>query len=622
MSRASSRDNSTNFSLFPFIAVLLCVMGGLVVVLVSMSQIARDRRDAAFKQAVVDDPSIEQRKQQLTKISQMRAQAEEQNAALSQTLNEGQQRLRLVEDHISRLHQHLQTLKISLAELQALRSEHYDDRGQAERELRRLRELIEQTKAEIAELESERSNAKKSFSIIPYKGPNGTLRRPLYIECLKDKVVLQPEGVVLEPADFAPPIGVGNPLAAVLRAAKQYYAEADNAGAYDPEVEPYPLLIVRPEGIAGYYQVREAIRAWDSDFGYELVGDDWTLAYPNPNPELAALEQQALDTARDRRLMLAEAMPRAYGGGSRFSGREGGTGGGSTEGSGEGGSGGESQPYDDDLLGEGESTPGPNGSMAPSFFEGGGGVAEEDPLSFASAGGGSGGSEGGTGGGADRDRYGETSEGSPQPAGQPNAAGQQGQPNRFAQAGAPGGATGGEASSPGGDAGQPAAGPGGSTVPSPGGKAGAPVAGGATAQGGGASYGPPSERTGGVLRKDEKPRSVVSIRRPLRIFVESDKLTLTPEEGPKRQIASGQGDLRQIGEALRAEVASWGPAGEGMRWMPVVKVTAAPGGTERADRLVRELRRLGVDATVDGETHPLRPNTAVGPTPEGAGVTR
>lgn len=617
MSRASSRDNSTTFSLFPFIAVLLCVMGGLVVVLVSMSQIARDRRDAANQQAAAADPNIEQRKQQLTKISQVRAQAEEKNAALAKTLTEGQERLRLVEDHIARLHQHLQTLKISLAELQALRSEHYDDRGQAQRELQRLRELIEQTKAEIAELESERQDTKKSFSIIPYKGPNGTLRRPLYIECLKDRVVLQPEGVVLSPTDFAPPIGVGNPLAAVLRAAKQYYSQAENAGAYDPEIEPYPLMIVRPEGIAGYYQVREAIRAWDSDFGYELVGDDWTLAYPNPNPELATLEQQALDTARTRRLVLAQAMPRAYGGGLGFSGRGGGAEAGSAEGSTYGGSGDGSQPYDGDLLGAGESSAGPNGSSPSSFFEGGAGAAgsaEQDPLGLASAGGG-----GGSGGGASGDRYGESAEGSAEGTGKQNASGQ---PDLFANAGAQEGVAGGQGARAGGAAGQSDAGAGGSSVPSPGSAVGAPVAGGATAQGGGASYGPPTERAGSVLRNDEKPRSVVSIRRPLRIFVEADRLTLSPEEGPKRQIESSQGELRQIADALRAEVASWGPAGEGMRWMPVVKVTAAPGGVERADRLVRELRRLGVDATVDGAAIPLRPNTAVGPTPEAAGVTR
>ena len=56
----------------------------------------------------------------------------------------------------------------------------------------------------------------KSYAIVPYQGRQGTSRRPIYIECRANDVILQPEGVKLTIDDFRPPIGPGNPLVAAL----------------------------------------------------------------------------------------------------------------------------------------------------------------------------------------------------------------------------------------------------------------------------------------------------------------------------------------------------------------------------------------------------------------------
>ena len=82
-------------------------------------------------------------------------------------------------------------------------------------------------------------------------------------------------------------MGPGNPLAAALRAAREHLlAERE----FDPQAgEPYPMLLVRPEGIAAYYAAREAMKSWGCDFGYELIGDDWKLAYPPPDPRLVGV---------------------------------------------------------------------------------------------------------------------------------------------------------------------------------------------------------------------------------------------------------------------------------------------------------------------------------------------
>ncbi len=45
-----------------------------------------------------------------------------------------------------------------------------------------------------------------AYSVVPYLGTNGTRRRPIFIECLADRIVLQPEGIELAAEDFEEPL--------------------------------------------------------------------------------------------------------------------------------------------------------------------------------------------------------------------------------------------------------------------------------------------------------------------------------------------------------------------------------------------------------------------------------
>ena len=134
-------------------------------------------------------------------------------------LRDEHSRLSHVEDHIRRLQEQMRSLQLAAVEFEALEQEHYDDREQAEREVERLNQLIDGSRKTIASLQEEALKAPASYAVVPYEGPNGTFRRPMYIECVKDGVVLQPEGVHISANDLRPPYGAGNPLAAALRAA-------------------------------------------------------------------------------------------------------------------------------------------------------------------------------------------------------------------------------------------------------------------------------------------------------------------------------------------------------------------------------------------------------------------
>ena len=93
------------------------------------------------------------------------------------------------------------------------------------------KEQAEKLRNEIADLEKLRleqaesqKNKPKRMSIIPYKGRNGTTQRPIYVECMYDRVVIQPEGIEFTQADFLAAKSAGNPLDASLRAVREHFA--------------------------------------------------------------------------------------------------------------------------------------------------------------------------------------------------------------------------------------------------------------------------------------------------------------------------------------------------------------------------------------------------------------
>jgi biopolymer transport protein ExbD len=321
MSRARHAAEQNAVQLFPFVAVLLCTMGSLMVLLVVIARSARvhaieaaaaTRAAAAAKSALTPAQELAAKKK-LAQIADFQSQLDTIRQQATEKLRQDQLRLSHLEDHMQRLRDQLGSLQLAAAELNSLEGEHYDDRQQAEREIERLQQLIAESRKTIDELRAEMRQRPKSYAIVPYQGRQGTSRRPIYIECRANDVILQPEGVKLTIDDFRPPIGPGNPLVAALRAAREYIHRTESNAAAGKEAEPYPLIIVRPNGIEFYYRVREAIQSWDSEFGYELVEENWELKYAPADPQLASLEYQAAELARNRLQALAAAAPRAYG---------------------------------------------------------------------------------------------------------------------------------------------------------------------------------------------------------------------------------------------------------------------------------------------------------------------
>ena len=654
-------DAGPKISLFPFLAVLLCVMGGLLVLLVIFSRTAGDTARAAVSAAVAD---LEvERENAAWRVEQLRGVRDKTAADLATA------RLQLAgaEEHARELADEVDRL-IALVKAHGSQPAEpgTDDLANLEARVRSARESIEKQRADAA-------NRPPAYAVLPYVGVHGTHRRPLYIECCIDGVFLQPEGIRLSPADFEGPPGPGNPLASALRAAREQISRtATNPG--DPAQQPYPLLLVRPSGVMAYYAAREAIASWGSEFGYQLVDEDWTLAFPPADPVLRDVESRAIDEARRRLAWLAEVRPAkpaakqplyraaptrggivadggpsVLGDQSRWNWTEqqaagaagaggpragaaiaGGRGDGSGRGMGSSGDGiggdtatGRGRPLlatgSDGGAGGGDPLLAARGAAGGSLggsAVGGGGLprAGDDDAAAAASGVSAGGgqSAGGADGAPLGDRYAGDSQFSHAaadrggaPAGRPGSAGGAG--STAANAGATG-AQGAAATGMAGAAG-------GQPLPGMLATGGSSATASATVGGGGAaSLSATRGSNWASFASRERP---IPITRPVRIECAADEFRIL-EDGTrrieKRVPIPGEtaAAVDPLVETLRAKVAGWGLAGERMYWKPQLVLSAAAGGAARRDDLQRLLADSGLETTSDARGDEIRNLPPVG----------
>jgi uncharacterized protein YoxC len=302
--RRGSRSEQLAPALFPFLAVLLCTMGALVLVLV----LVVSQASASAKQALDEGQAAWQEVADVVEVvsAEMLARREQQQEAIDRKRSQ----LEAIEDHIQRLVGELKQLEET--------SRAIDDRLQLDEQQRQdHRQAIANVEARILEerqrleqLQTAAANKPPAFAILPYQGSSGTSRRPIYLECTEQGVTIQPEGVLISLDDLKPPHGPGNPLDTSLRLIRSAYHKLDTSASIASA--PYPLLLVRPDGIRAYVLARAAMSGWDDQFGYELIDQQLPLAFPASIPGLKPQLISNLEVARQRQAALIAAMPRRY----------------------------------------------------------------------------------------------------------------------------------------------------------------------------------------------------------------------------------------------------------------------------------------------------------------------
>src|SRR5690348_14230876 len=187
MSRGRVHEVSSPISLFPFIGILLCTMGALLVILVAVSKSAKNTATREVQSRAHSDAkaATEGTHKRIVETTAYVASLNAVKAKATTRLSEEQAHLGDVEDHIRRLHERVQALQSAAVELQALEQDHHDDHAQAQREIDRLHKLIADSQKSIEQLQESGAKESRSYAVVPYEGPNGTYRRPIYIECVK-----------------------------------------------------------------------------------------------------------------------------------------------------------------------------------------------------------------------------------------------------------------------------------------------------------------------------------------------------------------------------------------------------------------------------------------------------
>jgi hypothetical protein len=596
-------------TLFPFLAVLICTMGSLIVLLVVMVQQAKASAvDVSRQRTAQQAQQQQQRTQQQEQLQREQEDLQWQlhilrgsRAQTAEQLEDRRRELSHLEDVIRDLEQQL---KLVVAEAEQMKQHHPLDRdslADAQQRIEQLKREIDQTRQEIEATRLRLETQEVSYAIVPYEGPHGTHRRPIFVECLEDRIVLQPEGIELLSEDFREPITDDNPLASALRAKREYLADV----LREEDDHPYPLLVVRPEGARAYAAARAAMKSWQAEFGYELVDAALPLEYPVADPALTALMRRAVDQARARRKYLQSIAPARFGrpdsvlrpshqGG--FERQPAASSGPAPASLGEP----DAFAQSDRITDETDAAGGTDNwsGIGPEPEVGGAGESESWAADRASSALASGNPLGNPSATADSFSNEATATGGRQTdfpsdgsgAGQPGSQGAPAATRANAQvSGSPKGPT-----SPSAVAGS------GGPMSVGGSEALGPGAGGALPSPSFSAAGNLSETRGRDWALPENALGATGITRPIRIACHSDRLVLLPEDRAKEklEVLRVEGQLQdQVDELVSRvwqRVETWGIAGPGMYWKPVLVAEVAPSGEQRYVELARLLHDSGI----------------------------
>jgi hypothetical protein len=375
------RRHRLEVSTFPFLAVLLCAMGSLILMLLVLDRrakaAARERAYRAVEQVAAEELRLaeareqewEQRRQalhaqllaqegelnsQIAAIQRQIAAAQTNLAAEEERQKSGRERLLDEQKRLAHLEEDIRDRKAEAANAETKAQD-------SNQEFRRLTAELRSLERTLAELKALRAKQQNTYSVVPYRGRRGDSRAPLYLECAPSGLIFHPDKKTIA----SPRTAASEIKTEVERRVAQQRAKL-NLAAGAPNLTPYLLLLVRPDGITTYYLTLKCLQGLDLDFGYELIDADWVLEFPKdgesakPQPWMVTEKPASANPAQPpitpRPAPMGLSM-RAGGGGSGSGGRPAETG---TAGSGAGSGTGPLRAAGKAQLSEpGASVPGP-----------------------------------------------------------------------------------------------------------------------------------------------------------------------------------------------------------------------------------------------------------------------
>ena len=329
-----SAANQASISLFPFLAVLICTMGALVLLLLGLTQSMRHRmsRPAAPVAVASTAPAPSALATVAPPAPEPRAPAPESPAGYDRDAlmaAHERERAELAARYAARVtsaREELAQLQSRLTDLQARRTkeesqvgdlasqgEFQTNRSQAarvalelaeeklaelDRQRNELKKEVALTERRLAELQARQTTVSNAFAIVPYEGRSGTQRRPISIECTDKGFRFLPEQVLVGTAELRGGTARVNALGMGTRALLRYWT-LKHAREPAKNPKPYVLLLVRPSGIYGYDAARQLLAGLETSFGYELIDEKLELSSPPPDPQAVAVLKEAIQLAME-----------------------------------------------------------------------------------------------------------------------------------------------------------------------------------------------------------------------------------------------------------------------------------------------------------------------------------
>ncbi|HEV3202991.1 MAG TPA: hypothetical protein VGY77_01350, partial [Gemmataceae bacterium] len=285
------RRHVLQVSTFPFLAVLLCAMGSLILLLLVIDRRAKVVARAKALQAVhrleeeenqvasARMAELEYRNQaQREEIEKQKIHLVDQIQQVDREADTAGKKVHFEQSKIAELQKGIQGELAGLVQKQAENQDLLTEAGQIQKktretskELARLSSallLLEQT---VATLNAAKKKDAQVYSVVPYKGPRGDNRRPLYLECTHSGIIFHPDRLTLEGAELDRD-KVRNEVEKRI-ARRRSFSNAK-------EETLYLLMLVRPDGIRSYYSTMADLEGLKVDFGYEFIEADWVLDFP------------------------------------------------------------------------------------------------------------------------------------------------------------------------------------------------------------------------------------------------------------------------------------------------------------------------------------------------------
>jgi hypothetical protein len=286
-------------STFPFLAVLLCTMGALILLLLVMDKKAKKAAlekayEAAWAQSKnlqaktdADKQNLESEKNAWIKLKS------EQHEELLKKESTLEKEIALLKIELSNLDKNYEKSKsetsfddllkkeIALtnekSKVHILAKKLELEKANADKNLKETKDLTEKIASMeqiLKEMKSSLDKDKFAYSIVPYFGRNGLNRKPLYIECNESGILFFPDKTLIPSNDESD--NLKNEILNRTSLLREYLQQTLGP----KESTPYLMLLVRPGGITNYWKLQSIIKPMDIDFGYELVDKIWVLDIP------------------------------------------------------------------------------------------------------------------------------------------------------------------------------------------------------------------------------------------------------------------------------------------------------------------------------------------------------